>query len=219
MEEYKYTITKEDINECSLGCFEGNVTLVQTEAEAAAAIHTLADEPVIGFDTESRPSFRKGEHHPIALIQLSTEDHAYLFRINKFENFPDLSPLFADHTIIKVGLGIKDEITALEKRTGSKCLSFVDLEKVARLLGFHQRGVRALAAFFLNLRISKAAQKSNWERADLTEQQIRYAATDAWICLEIYRAMFAKGFLPLEKFDDMFVMAETKEKGKPACVN
>ncbi len=219
MEEYKYTITKDDINECALGCFQGPVTLVQTEEEALEAVRELVNEPVIGFDTESRPSFRKGEHHPIALIQLSTAERAYLFRINKFENFPDLSALFSDKTIIKVGLGIKDEITALEKRTGTKCLSFVDLEKVARILGFHQRGVRALAAFFLKLRISKAAQKSNWERADLTEQQIRYAATDAWICQEIYRSMFAKGFLPLENFDDMFVVAQTKEKGKPACVN
>lgn len=214
MVEYKYTITKEDINDCALGCFEGPVTLVETPEQSAEAINALKDEPVIGFDTESRPSFHKGEHHPIALIQLSTERHAYLFRINKLENFPDLSPLFSDPSIIKVGLGIRDEISTLEKNTAIKCISFVDLEKVARLLGFHQRGVRALGAFFLRLRISKAAQKSNWERADLTEQQIRYAATDAWICLEIYRSMFTGGFLPLPNFDDMFVVAETREKDK-----
>lgn len=219
MEEYKYTITKEEINACELGCFEGPVELVQTEQEFIEAVKALSIEPVIGFDTESRPSFRKGEHHPIALIQLSSPSKAYLFRVNKFENLPDLSPLFSDKSIIKVGLGIKDEITALEKRTGTKCISFVDLEKIARLLGFHQRGVRALSAFFLNLRISKAAQKSNWERADLTDQQIRYAATDAWICLKIYQSMFAKEFLPLENFGDMFVVAEIKEKGKTACVN
>lgn len=212
MEEYQYSISKDEINDCELGHFEGEVSIVENPEDALEAIAILSREKALGFDTESKPSFRKGEHHPISLIQLSTEGRAFLFRINKMSEKPDFSPVFSNPGILKIGLGIKDEIVELEKLLSLECHSFIDLEKIANYHKFHQRGVRALAAFFLDVRISKSAQKSNWERSELTEQQQRYAATDAWVCLMIYKKMEEKKFLPLDKEEDVFVIIDRGEK-------
>ncbi len=214
MEEYQYTISKDEINECELGCFEGSVVVIEDTDSAQSAIQYLCTRKTIGFDTESKPSFRKGEHHPISLIQLATLDTAFLFRLNKMQTIPDFSPVFSNKEIIKVGLGIKDELVELEKKLSLTCEGFADLEKVAHYHKFHQRGVRALSAFFLNIRISKSAQKSNWERSDLTQQQMRYAATDAWVCLLIYNSMTDQGFLPLENEEDVFVVINRKDDEK-----
>jgi ribonuclease D len=214
MEEYQYTISKDEINDYELGSFDGDVVIVEDIQTAESVIKKLSFCTVLGFDTESKPSFRKGEHHPISLIQLSTENKAYLFRINKMEEKPDFSSIFSNTEIVKVGLGIKDELIELEKALQTECNYFIDLEKVANYHKFHQRGVRALAAFFLKIRISKSAQKSNWERNELTEQQQKYAATDAWVCLMIYNSMTEKNFLPLENEEDMYILIKRKEKLK-----
>lgn len=206
MEEFQYSISKEEINECELGSFEGNIHLISDEEQAQSVIDSLAKEvSIFGFDTESKPSFRKGEFHPIALVQLATDENAYLFRVNCMKNMPDFSPLLCNESILKVGLGLKDELYEVKKTLGVVSQGFVDLEKIAAYHKFHQRGVRALAAYFLQIRISKSAQKSNWERSDLTDQQLKYAATDAWVCLEIYKSMIEKGFLPLKNPSEMFV--------------
>ncbi|MDA3899852.1 MAG: 3'-5' exonuclease domain-containing protein 2 [Spirochaetes bacterium] len=213
MEEFQYSISKDEINECDLGCFEGGIQLISDKDEAQVVINNLAQNTsILGFDTESKPSFRKGEFHSIALVQLATEENAYLFRINRMKIKPDFSPLFCNESILKIGLGLKDELYEIKKILGVVSKGFVDLEKIASVHKFHQRGVRALAAFFLQLRISKSAQKSNWERADLTDQQQKYAATDAWVCLEIYKSMLKKGFLPLENQNDMFVEVKVKQE-------
>lgn len=211
MEEYKYSITKEEINECELAGFEGEIRLVESEDAAQEAIEYLQHSPLIGFDTESKPSFKKGEHHPIALIQLSNLEVAFLFRINKLKEMPDFSKLFSNEQITKIGLGLRDELTELETKIGCECRQFVDLERIAHYHKFHQRGVRALAAFFLKIRVSKSAQKSNWERTELTDSQLKYAATDAWVCLSIFNAMQEQGFLPLPEEEEMFVSL-AKEK-------
>jgi len=140
----------------------------------------------IGFDSESRPSFNKGEHYPISLIQLATETEAFLVRINKLNYPPELTRILSNPSITKIGLGLKGELRDIEKYSSSKCVSFVDLE---------QRGVRALAGFFFKGRISKKAQKSNWEKFNLSESQILYAATDAWVVLKIYREMMKRKFI------------------------
>ncbi len=211
MEEYQYSITKDEINDYELGYFEGEVSVIEDEMSANDVIKYLSKKKLLGFDTESKPSFRKGEHHPISLIQLATEDEAFLFRLNKLEEKPDFSPVFSNDTINKIGLGIKDEIIELEKVLSLKCRKFIDLEKIANFHKFHQRGVRALAAFFLNIRVSKSAQKSNWERNELTIQQQKYAATDAWVCMMIYQKMKEKGFLPIDNDEEMFVVIDRKE--------
>ncbi len=195
MEDFKYFITKEDINEKELGKFEGRVEIITDSAGIRKAVDYLKNFTILGFDTESRPSFRKGEHHPVSLIQISTEDTAFLFRTNLIDDCSMLDEILNNDDIIKVGLGLLRDLAELFTDLGLKCKKFIDLEKIAQMKKFQQRGVRALAAYFLNIRISKGAQKTNWERAELTEQQIDYAATDAWVCLMIYKKMLEDDFL------------------------
>ncbi|MBN1500982.1 MAG: 3'-5' exonuclease domain-containing protein 2 [Spirochaetes bacterium] len=213
MEDFKYFITKEDINEKELGKFEGCVEIINDAENARKAVDYLKNFSAVGFDTESRPSFRKGEHHPVSLIQISTEDRAFLFRCNQLENCSILNEIIGSDEIIKIGLGLLRDISELLSDFGFQCRNFIDLEKIAQNKKFQQRGVRALAAYFLNIRISKGAQKTNWERAELTEQQINYAATDAWVCLMIYKKMLEDDFIT-EPIEDYFIDRAEKVKSE-----
>jgi ribonuclease D len=194
MEEFKYIITQEEVNAHPLGMFKGIIHLPANSEEADGFAKKLLTEKVIGFDTESRPSFKKGQYFPVSLIQLSTESEAYLFRIAKTGIPSHLKILFESDTVAKVGVGLKQDLNEM-KAKGIECTNFIDLEKIAATHKFKQRGIRALAAYFLKLRISKSAQKSNWSREKLTQAQINYAATDAWVCLKIYNEMIKAGFV------------------------
>lgn len=196
-ESFDYVIQKEEINCLPLGSFQGKIEIPATLEEAEKALEALLVCDCIGFDSESRPSFKKGEKHPIALIQLSSNDNAFLIRISRIGVPENLKKILSSEKIMKIGLGIRNEINELEKFIDVKCQNFCDLEKIAQKHRFKQRGVRALAAYFLKIRISKKAQKTNWERAELSESQINYAATDAWICLRIYQEMIANKFVEL----------------------
>jgi ribonuclease D len=194
MEEFKVIITQEEINELPLGVFEGNIHLITNREKAEEIGKALINETHLGFDTESRPSFKKGQHYPIALMQFSTETDAYLFKVSKTGIPLSLKNLFADSRIAKIGLGLQQDLSEMNAK-GMACANFIDLEKIAATHKFKQRGIRALAAYFLKLRVSKSAQKSNWARDDLSPAQLKYAATDAWACLKIYQAMIEQGFL------------------------
>ena len=193
-EEFLYEIDKEAINEYPLLSFTGKIRLIETYHDLHH-LEKIKSGMIIGFDSESRPSFNKGEHYPISLIQLATETEAFLIRINKINYPPELTHILANPSITKIGLGLKGELRDIEKYSSSKCVSFIDLETIARKLRFKQRGVRALAGFFFKGRISKKAQKSNWEKFNLSESQILYAATDAWVVLKIYREMIKRKFI------------------------
>jgi ribonuclease D len=193
MEEFKYIVTQEEINQLPLGAFEGNIHLINNPDAANEAAELLMSEPVIGFDTESRPSFKKGQHFPVSLIQLATETDAYLFRLSRTGIPEKLKSLFETDSIRKIGVGMKGDMSEMRVK-GVEGKNFIDLEKIAASHKFKQRGIRALAAFFLKIRVSKSAQKSNWSRDRLTPAQIKYAATDAWVCLRIYREMIKEGF-------------------------
>ena len=163
-----------------------------------SVLEELQSCPLLGFDTESRPSFKKGEHYPISLVQIANETDAYLFLLRRTGIPSAMRKLLSDENVIKIGLGLQQEIGELRQK-GIKCAGFVDLEKVAAHHKFKQRGIRALSAFFLKIRISKSAQKSNWSREDLTPAQIKYAGTDAWVSLRIYQEMMTQGFLPIKE--------------------
>lgn len=193
-EEFLYEISKEEISTYPPLNFTGKIRLIETFHDLHY-LEKIKPGMTIGFDSESRPSFNKGEHYPISLIQLSTDDEAYLVRINKVSYPQELAKILSDDRIKKIGLGLKGELRDIEKYSGIKCRSFVDLEVVARKLRFKQRGVRSLAGFFFKGRISKKAQKSNWEKFSLSESQILYAATDAWIVLRIYKEMIRRKFI------------------------
>ena len=187
--------SKEAINALPLGGFAGRIQVVESDAAASACADLRAGAAldgvqVLGFDTESRPSFRRGEHHPIALVQLATAELACLFRIDP-QHGPGapLRALLESTAIIKVAQGPADEVKELRERWGIAARQVIDLVPVARAAGCTPLSLRGLAAAYLGIRISKGAQTSNWAAPRLTERQRRYAATDAWACREIYRAM------------------------------
>jgi ribonuclease D len=195
MEEFIYNITKEEINQLPVKSFDGEISVIESLEDAQVAIEELEKCDILGFDTESRPSFRKGEHHPICLLQISTNDKAFLFRVKKIGAPSGLKNILENQNISKIGLGIQKELSEINENLSVTCNGFVDLEQIAKKHKFRKRGVRALAAFFLKFRISKSAQKTNWERQELTNQQIRYAATDAWVCLKIFQEMKKQKFV------------------------
>ncbi|MCK4700524.1 MAG: 3'-5' exonuclease domain-containing protein 2, partial [Bacteroidales bacterium] len=140
----------------------------------------------LGFDTETRPSFRKGPNNRIALLQLATDDDAFLFRINKTKLPDTLVRILADPDLIKVGVAIRDDIKGLQKYSDFVPAGFVDLQNYVTDFGIESNGLRKLAGIVLNFRISKSNQVSNWENKKLSKGQIQYAATDAWVSYKVY---------------------------------
>jgi ribonuclease D len=191
-----YSISKEEINELPLGQFEGEIYLIDQLKDVEEAVDFLEDQDLIGFDTETRPTFRKGQFNHVSLLQLSTANQAFLFRLNSI-GFPDiLRNLLEKENLVKIGAAVHDDIKALRKLTDTFYpRSFFDLNDELKKVGFHNVGVRNLSGMVLKIRISKSEQVSNWEAETLTEKQMRYAATDAWACLEIFKLLKEEGFL------------------------
>lgn len=182
----KRKISKAEINDLPLIAWEGEIRILETIEEMEAAVAELTSETHLGFDTETRPTFKKGDYYPPALIQLATSDCVYLFRISKTATFAPLLPLLESPDILKTGVAIKDDVKELRAMEDFTPGGFVEIADITLKLGYENRGLRALAGLLLNGRISKAAQVSNWARPELDQKQIRYAATDAWISREIY---------------------------------
>lgn len=182
-------ITKEQVNELPLMKYEGRFEVINDLKSAQRACAKLKEESLIGFDTETKPVFKKGEYHHVALVQLATKSMAYLFRLNKMGLSEELVDLFADPKVTIAGIGIRDDIKDLQRLRQFQPAGFVDLNELALRLGFENIGARNFTGMFMNKRISKSQQVSNWENAQLTPAQISYAATDAWICIEIYEKM------------------------------
>ena len=188
----KRKISKAQINELPLIAWEGEIKILESPEEMQAAAAVLANESHLGFDTETRPSFKKGDYYPPALIQLATEQCVYLFRISKTDTFDPLVPILESPDILKTGVAIKDDVKELRAMEDFTPSGFVEIADITVKLGYENRGLRALAGLLLKGRISKAAQVSNWARPELDNKQVRYAATDAWISREIYRQAVAE---------------------------
>ncbi len=188
-------ITKEDIQQLPLQAFEGEIIVVDTLESCHTAVKELRKETFIGFDTETKPAFNKGEYNPTALVQLSTPEKAFLFRLNKIGYPQALFSLFEDEEITKLGISISDDLKDLQKLKTFTQKGFIDLNDTARSIGIPHIGVRKLAAIVLEHRISKSQQVTNWENENLSPGQQRYAATDAWICLEIHQELSRKGYI------------------------
>lgn len=194
-------ITKDEINELPLGQFEGEIYLIDNLEDVEEVADFLKTQSIIGFDTETKPAFRKGVVNQVSLLQLSTSSQAFLFRLNEI-GFPDgIRDVLEREHIIKVGAAVNDDLKGLSKLTDSFYPnSFFDLNDELKKVGFHNVGVRNLCGMVLKMRISKSEQVSNWEASSLTEKQQRYAATDAWACLEIFQLLKKEGYLdPLFK--------------------
>ena len=188
----KRKISKAEINDLPLIAWEGEIQIVESVEKMEAVAATLANEIHLGFDTETRPSFKKGDYYPPALIQLATKHCVYLFRISETETFDPLLPILESPHILKTGVAIKDDVKELRAMEDFTPNGFIEIADITVRLGYENRGLRALAGLLLQGRISKAAQVSNWARPELEKKQISYAATDAWISREIYRQAIAE---------------------------
>lgn len=183
---YPENITAEEIKNYDLAWFRGRIVVVDDITKFRKIIPELAGHKVLGFDTETRPSFRKGRKNKVSLIQLSTGSLACLFRINRIGIPDELADILSDPSVIKAGVAIHDDLrflTGIRKFTPD---GFIDLQKFVKEFGIKSSGLRKLAAIILGFRISKAQQITDWEAGELSEAQIVYAATDAWVCYEIY---------------------------------
>ena len=189
-------LSKEHIRTLPIMAFEGEIKLITESKDVNAAIKILRRESVLGFDTETRPTFKKGEQHTVSLLQLSTPKKAFLFRLNYLGFQAELVSLLADPDILKVGVAILDDIRALRKLRKFDAEGFVELSNIGSDLGIATCGLRNLAAIFFGVRITKKEQLTNWERPDLNSSQCLYAATDAWICLKMFSFLESEKVLP-----------------------
>ena len=177
----------------------GAVTVVDTPEKAEAALADLNRCTHIGFDTETKPTFQRGAHqHKVALLQLSTGAHCYLFRLNREGVFNAVKPLLENPKIIKVGLSVHDDFNALRRRGELNPAGFIDLQDYARTFLISDLSLQKVYAIVFGARISKSQRLTNWEADRLTEAQQIYASIDAWACLKLYRYLRGGYFNPYE---------------------
>jgi ribonuclease D len=175
--------------------YEGKIVLVATPEELEEARTDLRSETLVGLDTETRPSFKKGESHLPALVQVATARAVYLFQLRRTETHPVLAELLSDPRIVKAGISLKDDLRALKQVFAFSEQNMLDLGTVARSAGLGQTGVRNLAGILLGFRIPKGTKTSNWAARELSHAQIAYAATDAWACRELHLRFRRLGLL------------------------
>lgn len=169
--------------------FEGRIFVIDTPNEAEKAVKALSTEKIIGIDTETRPAFRKGVTHSVSLLQLSTADTCFLFRLCRIGLPDSLVSLLENKKITKVGLSLHDDYQALKRRTPFTPGGFLDLQKFVTEFGIEEMSLQKIYAIIFGQRISKNQQLSNWDADVLTDKQKLYAATDAWACLNIYNRL------------------------------
>lgn len=186
---FSENITGEEIKELDLKWFEGEIVVVDNFKTFRRIIPRIMNSEVLGFDTETRPSFKKGRKNKVSLIQLANSEIACLFRINRI-GIPDkLVTLLSDPWVIKAGVAIHDDIRFLAGVRKFKPEGFVDLQGFVKEYGIQSSGLKKLAAIILGFRISKRQQVTDWEAEDLSDAQQVYAATDAWVCHQIYNKL------------------------------
>lgn len=184
------SISKEEISTLQTAVFEGRIIVVQTLVEAQKAIQYLQKFDIVGFDTETKPSFKKGLVRKIALIQLSVEDTCFLFRTNLIGIPEALDQYLSNPDIKKIGLSLKDDFSAIRKRVESfQPAGFVELQTLVKKYGIQEAGLQRIYALLFGKRISKGQRLTNWEADVLTASQQKYAALDAWACLQIYNKL------------------------------
>jgi ribonuclease D len=184
--KYPERISKEEINLLPIRSFPGSIKLVDTQDALKRALGPLRRETILGFDTETKPAFRKGVSHPPALIQLATAKTVYLIRLAHVEELGELINILSNPNCYKVGVAVRDDIVGLQRFGAFQPGGFIDIGQLAGKLGIQTIGLRSLTAIFLQFRISKKAQVSNWARRELSESQIHYAATDAWVSRKVF---------------------------------
>ena len=189
---YQDNISVEEISSYDLSWFKGEIAVIEDRESFEKIIQRLLNQKILGFDTETRPSFRKGHKNKVSLIQLATDDLVCLFRINKLGVPEPLVRLLADAEVIKAGVAVHDDIRFLKRLKKFDPAGFVDLQKYVKDFGIESSGLKKLTAIILGFRISKKQQVSDWEADELTDAQKIYAATDAWVCYKIYSKLISQ---------------------------
>jgi ribonuclease D len=183
------TISHDEINALPLKAFMGEILLITKATQLPDVFAEIQQHTVVGFDTETKPAFVKGQVFKVALLQLAIPGKVFLIRLNLTGLSPEITDFFENENVIKAGVGLRDDIKILHKLEKFTPAGFAELSTMARETGLEVESVKKLTALLLGFRISKGAQTSNWEAEQLTEKQIVYAATDAWVCLEIYKKL------------------------------
>ena len=202
---YIETITPKELEKLDYASFPGKIQVIDSVgADFNRAIAYLRSQKIIGFDTETRPCFSQNQpRYGVALLQLSGPEKAYLFRVNKIGMHRRLCNILADPKIIKVGAAVHDDIRGLQKHRDFNAAGFVDLQKIVWEWGIRDKAVKKMAAIILGYRISKTQQLSNWEAEELSESQCKYAATDAWVCREMYLKLMKSEKNPLKQEESL----------------
>jgi len=200
---YPATITPEEIEHYELSWFKGEIVLVDDISGFYKILPRLLRSGILGFDTETKPSFRKGRKNNVSLIQLATEDLACLIRINKIGIPSELAGILSDPGIIKAGVAVHDDIKYLSKVKGFAPSGFIDLQKFVKDYGIESSGLKKLTAIILGFRISKRQQVTDWEAEKLSDAQLIYAATDAWVCQKIYKKLINGNTASIPEFQQL----------------
>ncbi len=193
----KKCISNDELAELPLSSFEGIIHVIEYPEDVDLACEYLSRQTIIGFDTETRPAFKKGQVYPVSLLQLSTSEQAFLFRINKIGLPIGLIKILASPKILKMGVAIRDDIKILQRIVPFKPGGFIELQDLVKNYGIENFSLKKLSAIILGFRISKSARLSNWDAPELTEQQLIYGATDAWVSCEIYKKLLVTPIEPV----------------------
>jgi ribonuclease D len=186
---YQSEISKEEVAALELIQYEGPICVIDSMEAFVQEIERIELEPVLGFDTETRPSFKKGKVYPTSLIQISSLEQAWILRVNRIGYPKRLMELLSGEIPLKIGLGLQDDLKKLRADFQFEPHGFLDLQSYVAAFRIDEKGLKKISGIVLNRRISKSQQVSNWDADILSEAQLRYAATDAWICLMIYNSL------------------------------
>ena len=187
--QLKSNITAEEINELPLQSFMGKIAVISQQEHLKKAFEEINQHPAVGFDTETRPVFVRGQQHKVALLQIALLHKVFLIRLKDTGMTQEIIHFLQNEHILKVGVALRDDIKALQRLKRFKPAGIFELTELSKKAGIEAEGLKKLTALVLHFRISKSAQTSNWEAGQLNEKQISYAATDAWVCREIYQKL------------------------------
>ena len=188
-QQYTHSITKEAVSELPLEEFTGRIIVIDTLKDTEKAVSYLSEFQAVGFDTETRPSFKKGQRYKISLMQISTDEACFLFRLNRIDIPKVLEEFLANEKVQKIGLSLRDDFGAMQKRKDIQPANFLDLQNYVGQFGIEDASLQKISAILFNKKISKGQRLSNWEADVLSDAQKKYAALDAWACLKIYNQL------------------------------
>lgn len=200
---FPHRIAKDLVHWMPLVAFDGETYVINTLDKVPAAMEYLNAQTEVGVDTETRPSFVRGQHFPVALVQIATEERCYLFQLNHIGMPEELAQFFANKQIRKIGLAFKDDLNGLRRRRNFEPGNCLDVQKIVGEYGILDLGLQKIFAIVFGKKISKSQQLTNWENVVLTPEQARYASTDAWATLLIYKELMQTKKLPKKEAEKL----------------